>query len=99
VTQTRAIPTMMSASIAGAELLILKSIDFSRLSFDVISVEGTGHDPEKDKGVVELLTAKGYTWQEHLGRNDWFVRTGFVAVSETASALAAPGRGIPSVVA
>ena len=67
---------------AGAELLILKSIDFSTLSFDVISVEGTGHDPEKDQGVIALLTTKGYTWREHLGRNDWFVRDGFLPAGE-----------------
>jgi hypothetical protein len=45
-------------------------------------VEGTGHDPEKDQGVIALLTTKGYTWREHLGRNDWFVRDGFLPAGE-----------------
>ncbi len=37
--------------VEGAELAVLKAIDFSRLSFDVLCVEADGMSPEKDAAV------------------------------------------------
>lgn len=72
--------------VEGAELAVLKAIDFSRLSFDVLCVEADGMSPEKDAAVVDLLVSKGYAYHGHvrkpgrparIRRNDWFVREGF----------------------
>lgn len=67
--------------VEGAELLILQSVDFGKLSFDVICVENDGRNVDKDRGVVELLAAHGYDKVDHIVRDDWFVRKGFNASS------------------
>ncbi len=61
--------------------MVLNSIDFSQLTFDVVCVEASGHNPDKDKAVVDLLVSKGYSYHGHVVRNDWFVRQGFVATT------------------
>ncbi len=63
--------------VIGSELKALQSLDFSRVSFDVIVIELDGSDGGKDAGVVELLSRNGYDRVEHVARNDWFVRRGF----------------------
>ncbi len=63
--------------VEGGELMVLRSIDFARLTFDVIVVEADGHNPSKDQAVVDLLTAHGYRHHGRVVRNDWFVREGF----------------------
>ena len=64
--------------VEGAELKVLRSIDFSRLSFDVIVVEADGSSAEKDHAVIQWLTDRGYRYDGHVLRNDWFAREGFV---------------------
>lgn len=63
--------------VEGAELSLLKSIDFKSFTFDVIVVELDGRDKEKDEGVRSLLTAAGYAQQARDFQNTWFVRKGF----------------------
>jgi hypothetical protein len=71
--------------VEGGELMVLQSVDFSVLSFDVIAVEADGHSPAKDKGVVDLLVSKGYVYHGHVAWNDWFVREGFQASAAPAA--------------
>ena len=44
----------------GAELEVLKTVDFSRLSVKVLMVELDGHNPEKDQAVTDLLAGAGF---------------------------------------
>ena len=67
-----------SLDVEGGELSVLQSVDFSVLSFDVLSIEADGGNPEKDQGVIDLLASKGYKLHGHVQSNDWFVREGFV---------------------
>ena len=60
-----------SLDVEGAELDVLSSLDFNRVSFDVIVVEG------QDQDVLELLESKGYVYVEELHLNRWFIRQGF----------------------
>ena len=45
----------------GAELEVLKTVDFSRLSVKVLMVELDGHNKEKDQAVTDLLAGAGFT--------------------------------------
>jgi hypothetical protein len=65
----------LSLDIEGNELGALESIDFDRITFDVMCIEG--HKPE----VRALLESKGYVFSEELESNDWFIRKGFVKSS------------------
>lgn len=71
--------------VEGGELSVLQAIDFSQLSFDVIVIEADGGNPDKDRGVIDLLATKGYAYHGHVVRNDWFVRQGFVATTSPTS--------------
>jgi hypothetical protein len=62
----------LSLDIEGNELGALESIDFDKMTFDVMCIEG--HKPE----VRALLESKGYMFSEELQSNDWFIRKGFV---------------------
>lgn len=44
----------------GAELEVLKSLDFSAVRINVIVVEQDGSSPEKDEAVRTLLLANGF---------------------------------------
>ena len=50
-----------SLDVEGAELEVLKTADFSRLSVKVLMVELDGHNPEKDQAVTDLLAGAGFT--------------------------------------
>jgi FkbM family methyltransferase len=63
--------------VEGGELAVLQSVDFTRLTIDVITVESDGLNPEKDQQVRELLQAEGYEYQGNERRSDWFVRKQF----------------------
>ena len=68
-----------SLDVEGAELAVLRTVDFGRVSFDVICVEADGHDEAKDAAVVSLLEGEGYRLTRRAdsgGRgtsNHWFV--------------------------
>jgi hypothetical protein len=46
--------------VEGAELEVLKTVDFSRLKVRVMMVELDGHNKEKDAAVVQLLRDAGF---------------------------------------
>jgi FkbM family methyltransferase len=66
-----------SLDVEGAELQVLRALDFSAISFDVLVVEADEHNKTKNIAVVDLLDRAGYKFHEHFLRNDWFVRRGF----------------------
>lgn len=76
-----------SLDVEGGELAVLQAVDFSKISFDVLTVEADGLRPSKDQGVVDLLRLNGYRFHAHVERNDWFVRDGFEVSSARAPAL------------
>ena len=58
--------------VEGAELVVLKGVDWSAVTIDVITVEASGTSPEKDAAVIELLVKAGYVHDGTVLRNDWF---------------------------
>jgi hypothetical protein len=76
---------MWILDVEGAELDVLKAMDFSAVEVDVLGVELDGANPAKDAACRELLDKAGFeaTGEEfkpgqNVQRNCWFVRRGFV---------------------
>jgi FkbM family methyltransferase len=67
-----------SLDVEGGELMVLESINFSCVSFDVLVVELDNTNPHKDEAVRKLLSSAGYKVHSRVHNNDWFVREGFV---------------------
>lgn len=63
--------------VEGAELEVLKAVDLSVLTVDVILVEADGGNPTKDAGVIALLQQRGFVHDGGWERSDWFHRVGF----------------------
>ncbi|KAL4427674.1 hypothetical protein ABPG75_001763 [Micractinium tetrahymenae] len=51
---------LWSLDVEGAELEVLRTVDFSRMDIKVLIVELDGHSKEKDQGVKDLLAGAGY---------------------------------------
>mmetsp|Transcript_47612 Transcript_47612/g.119035 ORF Transcript_47612/g.119035 Transcript_47612/m.119035 type:complete len:171 (+) Transcript_47612:3-515(+) len=68
-----------SLDVEGAELEVVRSVNFSRVEFDVVSIEADGTNPKKDEAVKEVMLANGFRLHAHTtrGNNDWYVREGF----------------------
>lgn len=66
-----------SLDVEGAELSVLKSIDFNTTSFGIIFIEADKHDQEKNRGVREHLANNGYEFLGHRVRSDWFRNNNF----------------------
>ena len=69
-----------SLDVEGAELAVLRTVDFGRVEFDVICVESDGNNREKDAAVVSLLEGVGYRRAPEVFaplHNDWFVSERF----------------------
>ena len=60
---------LFSLDVEGAELVVLKTIDWSSTKFDVLLVELDGKNGTKDDEVRALLRARGYT---RVGRTGLF---------------------------
>ena len=63
-----------SLDVEGAELDVLRSIDFSDVRFDVIVVEDLNGNVN---GIEDLLQSNGYAYHGRVEWNKWFVRHGF----------------------
>jgi hypothetical protein len=61
---------LWSLDVEGAELEVLKTVDFSRLSVKVLMVELDGHNQEKDQAVKDLLAGVGFTALPKTQEND-----------------------------
>jgi len=64
--------------VEGAELQVLKALNFSIITIDVIVIEADGFALEKDNDIIKYLTEHGYRHMGHHARNNWFVRDGFI---------------------
>ena len=71
-----------SLDVEGAELEVLKSVDFGKVTFDVMCVEAARFAPARNQQVTDFLLARGYEKYRHTEGggegNDWYVRRGFV---------------------
>lgn len=63
--------------VEGAELDVLKAVDFDLVLIDVIFIEADRRNRDKDRAVIQLLQSKGYTYYAHVLSSDWFYRKGF----------------------
>jgi hypothetical protein len=72
-----------SLDVEGAELEVLKTLDFSKVHINVITIEADGRNSQKDEDVRKLVVAHGFEQdrsfsdQEAGSRNDWFVNKRF----------------------
>ena len=57
---------------------MLRAINFSAISFDVIVVEADGHNRTKDDAVTGLLADAGCDLYKHFRLNNWYTRHDFV---------------------
>ena len=64
--------------VEGAEEEVLTSVDFTRLTVDVVVAELDGGNAEKDARCHALLVAAGFDFHKAIVRNKWYVRRGFV---------------------
>lgn len=73
----------LSLDVEGAEMEILKSIDFNSVRFDIISVETEkAFRPEHyEAKITHLLRKRGYVKIWSKGRNAWFRHPDFVISS------------------
>ena len=71
-----------SLDVEGAELSVLRSINFDRVAFGVILVEADEHNPSKNLDVRNLLESHGYNYLEDKFRSSWFVNKDFSVLYE-----------------
>lgn len=64
--------------VEGAELDVLRTVDLTKVTVDVVCIELDDTNPKKDDEVRAHMKAAGYTFWSHNIRNDWFLRPGFV---------------------
>ena len=61
----------------GAELHVLEALDLKKVTFNVVTVEADGSNPEKDEAVTSLLQDAGYIYdgvlEPYVIRNIWYV--------------------------
>lgn len=66
----------MSIDVEGAELEVVRSIDFTQVDVHVIVIEADNHNPEKNSAVRSLLVAHGFNLTtDVVKRSDLFVNT------------------------
>ena len=64
-----------SLDVEGGELSVLETIDFTKITFDIIIVEQDMHNPTKNYDVAQLLVKNKYYMIERIGSNDVFAHT------------------------
>ena len=69
-----------SLDVEGAELSVLRSINFDLVGFGVILMEADRHNPTKNMAARELLESNGYMYLEKKGRSFLFVNQDFGAI-------------------
>ena len=66
-----------SLDVEGAELSVLQTIDFDKMSFDVIVMESDGSAKDREADSKKLLASYGYHAILQRDIDTWFVREGF----------------------
>jgi len=69
-----------SLDVEGAELSVLRSINFDLVGFGVIVMEVDGHNATKNIAARVLLESNGYNYLEDKFRSSWFVNKDFGAI-------------------
>lgn len=67
----------LSLDVEGAEDQVLRSMDYTKVSFGVILLEADKHNERKNLAVRVFLEANGYTYLFHEQRSYWFVHRNF----------------------
>ena len=62
-----------SLDVEGAELAVLKTVDWDHMRFGVILVEADEHNPRKNAQVIAILDVRGYRVVDVWQRSTWFV--------------------------
>jgi FkbM family methyltransferase len=60
----------LSIDVEGSELEILRSIDFSKVSINIIGVESNHYD----RRIFDLLSKNGYSFHSRLGTDEFYIR-------------------------
>lgn len=71
-----------SLDVEGAELSVLRSINFDQVGFGVILVEADEHNPTKNLDARNFLESNGYIYLEDKFRSSWFVNKDFGGIYE-----------------
>jgi hypothetical protein len=66
-----------SLDVEGAELEVLKSVDYTEVGFGVIFVEADDHNQLKNLAILTFLESKGYIFWQEKERSWWFVNKDF----------------------
>eukprot|EP00985_Skeletonema_marinoi_P010642 scaffold4979_cov82-Skeletonema_marinoi.AAC.1 len=69
-----------SLDVEGAELSVLRSINFDLVGFGVIVMEADEHNATKNMAARELLESNGYMYLEDKFRSSWFLNQDFGAI-------------------
>lgn len=69
-----------SLDVEGAELEVVKSIDYDKVGFGIILVEADEHNEVKNEAVISYLESKGYTYFSRHARSDWFYNDEFLNI-------------------
>ena len=64
---------MLSLDVEGAELEVLRTLDFDKHQFGVIFYEADEHDPVKNVAMKTLLADNGYDFVIHTLRSNFHV--------------------------
>lgn len=66
-----------SLDVEGAELEVLKSVDYTQVGFGIIFVEADSHNQLKNVAVFSFLESQGYNFLKEEQRSWWFVNMDF----------------------
>lgn len=70
----------LSLDVEGAEMMVLRTINFGRIRFDVLVVEAQQNEDAPVNDEIEVFMAsKGYDFHGTVARNKWFVHPSFRA--------------------
>ena len=70
----------MSLDVEGAEMSVLESIDFTRVSFGIILIETDGHNLLKNLAMTKFLETRGYSFMFEYERSYWCVNDNFYEI-------------------
>ncbi|GLI71351.1 hypothetical protein VaNZ11_016519 [Volvox africanus] len=68
---------VMFLDVEGGEMSVLQSVAFGEFKADVMVIEASGGEPEREARVRDFMADVGYQYMESWGRSDWFVRNGW----------------------
>jgi len=67
----------MSIDVEGAELSVVKSIDFTKVGFGVVYVETSRYNNETIDEIIQIMKDNGYVWHSTKDRETWFTNKDF----------------------